>query len=210
MNIQLKIGHTMCVVGPSGAGKTALITRLLLNKRWVFDSMPGKIWWLYNEDIESGMTGADMKKLTNIEFVKGFQEGWLDQAAANDIIVIDDLFTEAAKQDDLTNLFTRSARHRNLFVIFLTQNLFFKNSRSRNINTHYLIIFSNPRDCLLIQNLSRQIYGRGTFLSDAYRDATENKPHGYLFIDFTQECPSELRVRANLFNPPIIVYKPIK
>jgi len=46
------------------------------------------------------------------------------------------------------------------------------------------------------------------FLIEAFQDATHDKPHSYLFIDFTQQCPDEIRVRTDIFNPNgAIIYK---
>lgn len=209
MDLRLKCGRTMTCVGPSGAGKTLFTAKLLQHRHEAFDIPLQKIWWLHNESDEEGITAKELKKLDNIEFIKGFPKGWINLPKRHDVLVIDDLFLEADKEGDLTNLFTRTARHKSLFIIFLTQNLFTKTNRSRNINTHYLVIFKNPRDCLAIETLSRQVYGGGKFLIEAFKDATTNKPHGYLFIDFTQECPDEVRVRTGLFTPPMYVYKPI-
>ena len=78
--------------------------------------------------------------------------------------------------------------------------------RTRNLNVHYLVLFKNPRDRTVISYIARQAYPQNTkFLTDAFQDAT-NKPNGYLFIDFTQKCPEEFRVRTNIFDD-MIVYK---
>ena len=45
---------------------------------------------------------------------------------------------------------------------------------------------------------------------DTFHDATHDKAHGYLFIDFTQECPDSHRVRTDILNrygPNIYRYK---
>lgn len=215
MDLRLHCGRTMTLVGPSGAGKTLFTVTLLQHRHYatLFNVPLKKVWWLHAEN-EDGDTATQLKKLTNIEYIKGFPPGWSNLPQKHDVVVIDDLFTEADKERDLTNFFTRTARHRNIFVIFLTQNLFTKGggSRSRNINTHYLVIFKNPRDCLLVETLARQVYGNGVgrkFLCDAFRDATRNKAYGYLFIDFTQDCPDSMRVRTDLFEPTLVVYKQV-
>ena len=43
----------------------------------------------------------------------------------------------------------------------------------------------------------------------SFNDATSNVPHGYLFLDFTQNCPEELRVRTDIFNDEMTIYKQI-
>ena len=117
-----------------------------------------------------------------------------------DIIVLDDLLHETKSSKDITEMFIRTAHHRRTFIIFITQNLFDggKEQRTRSLNTHYLVIFKNPRDTSQIQYLSRQILPRHSkALTKIYEEATA-KPHGYLFIDLTQECPDSLRFRTNI------------
>jgi len=61
-------------------------------------------------------------------------------------LVLDDLMSE--KNEDVANLFTKGSHHRNVSVMFMTQNLFYKNRHMRTIslNALYMILFKNPRD----------------------------------------------------------------
>ena len=149
--------------------------------------------------------------LKNIKILKGFEEGWQNKPRKGDVVVIDDLFSESTKEQDFNNMFTKVARHRQVTVIFITQNLFHQGGqhRTRNLNVHYLVIFKNPRDNTIIDYLARQAFpANRTYLIDAFQDATADKPHGYLLLDFTQACPDVLRVRSDIFNPEgVIVYK---
>ena len=160
---------------------------------------------------ESGDTQKQLKTLKNVKILKGFVKGWQNKPQKGDVVVIDDLFSESTKEQDFNNMFTKVARHRQVTVIFITQNLFHQGGqhRTRNLNVHYLVIFKNPRDNTVIDFLARQAFpSNRSFLIDSFKDATLDKPHGYLFLDFTQSCPDMLRVRADIFNPNgIIVYK---
>ena len=213
MDMRLKVGRTMQVVGPSGCGKTLFTIRLLLKRDTIFEVPLKKIWWYYGaEEGEVGHTGEEIKQLDNVEFIYGLTDGdeWLKRPQAHDVIVIDDLFQEAigAKQKkQFTSLFTRTARHRQVFVIFLTQNLFQEGARTCNINTHYLVLFKNPRDILSIMNITKQI--NSSALKKIFQDVTRDSPHAYLFLDFTQECSDDLRIRSHILEWPIIVYKPL-
>ena len=66
--------------------------------------------------------------------------------------MLDDQMIDASKDKSIVNLFTRGSHHRNLSVIYIVQNLFYqeKDSRSISLNSHYLILFKNPRDKLQI------------------------------------------------------------
>lgn len=213
MDLRLINGAVFQVVGPSGCGKTHFVSQLLKNANQVFNRHIGKIYWLVGTDEgEEGTTLNELKQIkSGIQFLKGFEPGWQSKPKSGDVVVIDDLFAESTKEHDFNNMFTKVARHRNVTVIFITQNMFHQGGqhRTRNLNVHYLVLFKNPRDSTIIEYVARQAYPNNKqFLVDAYYDVTGNKPHAYLFIDFTQACPDELRVRTDLFNPRgIIVYK---
>jgi len=106
-------------------------------------------------------------------------------------------------------MFTKAAHHKPCFIIFIMQNLFpsGKEARTRSLNTHYYIIFKNPRDKSQVEFLSRQVLPRKSkALIEVFEAATE-KPYNYLFLDFTQECPEDYRLRSHLFEKPMIIYK---
>lgn len=211
MDLRLKNNAVFQIVGPSGSGKTLFVSQLLRPDKNFFERKVQNIYWLQGiESGEKGDTMQSLKDLKNVKFLKGFERGWMDLAYADDVFVIDDLFAEANKEENFNNLFTKIARHRGVTVIFITQNMFHQGGqhRTRNLNVHYLVIFKNPRDASAINFVARQAYpSNAKFLINSYEDATRNKPHGYLFIDFTQECPEEMRVRSNIFNEEMIVYK---
>ena len=76
------------------------------------------------------------------------------------LIVFDDQMIDVSKDKRIVNLFTRGSHHRNLSVIYIVQNLFHqgKGGRSIGINSHYLVLFKNPRDKLQILTLAKQMY----------------------------------------------------
>ena len=192
------------IVGPNGAGKTLFACRLLSSKK-AFPFPIKEIHWHSGiKEGEAGETLERLKKLKQVHFNFAFPKGWMDKPQKHDAIVIDDLFEEANKEATTFNqLFTKVARHREVTVLFLTQNLFHQGGkhRTRNINTHYLVLFKNPRDKTVIDYIARQAYPNNRkFLMNAYHDATDDKPHGYLFLDFTQQCPESLRVKTDIFN----------
>ena len=199
------------VVGPSGAGKTLFVCELLSRKDSFIKPIKHIHWLIGCDEGESGMTDCKMKLLKKVTFHKGFVNKWKELAKPGDCLVIDDLFDEANREKNFINVFTKIARHRKIVVIFITQNLFHQggNHRTRNLNVHYLVLFRNPRDQTVIDYLARQMYPNNRlFLIDAFQDATQNKPHSYLFIDFTQQCPDEIRVRTQIFGRlGAIIYK---
>ena len=102
--------------------------------------------------------------MPQIEFVKGIptpleQDSCFDVNKRN-LIVFDDQMIEASKDKRIVNLFTRGSHHRNLSAIYIVQNLIHqgKGSRSISLNSHYLVLFKNPRDKLQILTLAKQMY----------------------------------------------------
>lgn len=197
------------IVGPSGSGKTYFVCKLLQSN--LFERKFKNIYWHQGGGGESGMTGGEFCKL-KMRIIEGLDDDWHKRLKDGDVIVIDDLFQEVNKHEDFNNLFTKTARHNNVTVIFITQNLFHQGGmhRTRNLNVHYLVLFKNPRDQTVVEHVSRQAFPHNKgFLSDAYRDVTR-KAHGYLFIDFTQQCADNERVKTDIFNSQgITVYQPL-
>ena len=204
--MKLKNNATFQIVGPSGSGKTHFVCKLLQSKLFNFPFR--KIFWHQGGDGEAGLTQCEFRKLKNIKVINGFDENWSKRLRKHDVIVIDDLYQEANKESDFNNLFTKIARHREVTVIFITQNLFHQggNHRTRNLNVHYLVLFKNPRDATVIDYIARQAYPHNKkYLITSFQDAT-SKPHGYLFLDFTQECPDDLRVSTDIFASDGVTY----
>jgi hypothetical protein len=60
------------------------------------------------------------------------------------LLVLDDLMIDA-KSDYLEMLFTRGSHHYNISVVFVTQNIFSKDSKTARNNAHYVVLLRNPR-----------------------------------------------------------------
>lgn len=115
------------------------------------------------------------------------------------LVILDNLMSEA--DDRVTKLFTKGSHHRNMSVMFIVHNLFGKNKEQRTIslNSHYLVVFKNPRDASQMTHLAKQIYpGKVKYVQESYKDATLI-PHGYLLIDLRQDTPDQLRLRISIF-----------
>ena len=189
------------VVGPSGSGKTLFVCKLL--KSNLFKLKFKNIYWHRGANEEHGLTKSEFCHIKKMKVINGFDKNWNTRLKTGDVIVVDDLYQEANKEKEFNNLFTKISRHCGVTVIFITQNLFHQGGshRTRNLNVQYLILFKNPRDQTVIDFIARQAFpSNRRFLIEAFQDATET-PHGYLFLDFTQQCPEQYRVRADIFSP---------
>lgn len=149
----------------------------------------------------------------SIEFREGLPQQ-ADFSGDNDkkkLIILDDLMKESSN-DIILHLFTRDSHHKNISVIFITQNIFHQGKCQRDIslNSKYIVVFKNPRDRAQIYHLARQVYVEDPkFVVEAYADATKDS-HSYLCLDLTQATRDEFRFRACIFpdDPVNYVYVP--
>ena len=85
-------------------------------------------------------------------------------------------------------------------MIYSVQNLFHqrKDNRSISQNSHYLVLFKNPRDKLQILTLAKQMYpGQTDLFLNQYEEAVK-RPFGYLLIDLKIDTQDNCRLRTNV------------
>lgn len=190
---------TALVAGPTGSGKTVFIKKLLQSN--LIDTQIHETIWCY---------GEWQPLYDEIQHVR-FQPGLIDTLPEDNLprlIIIDDLMREADGR--VVDLFTKTSHHRNISVIFITQNIFHqkKGSRDISLNAHYIVVFKNPRDAAQFRYLARQIApNNASCLQEAYTNATL-KPHGYLLLDLKQDTKDVYRYRTNIFKESFDFYVP--
>ena len=193
MDVRLKHPFTCTVAGPTQSGKTQFVVRLIKHANELITLPPENIVYCYGE------FQPLFAKLPGVEFHEGLPEVKRFDGRRRELLIIDDLMNEA--DQNVCKLFTKLSHHRNVSVVFLTQNLFHKNPhvRTMNLNTHYLVLFKNPRDATQVATLARQMYpGKSKFVLEAFEDATK-EPYGYLLIDLKPETDEKYRLRTNIF-----------
>ena len=176
---------SVIVAGPSGSGKTRFVLKFIENANRVMDPPPCKILYYYGayQDMSS--------KLLQVEFHEGLPN--YTALTPRTLVIIDDLMSEAGQR--VTDIFTKHSQHRDVSVMFLTQNIFYGGARTMNLNAHYLVLFKNPRDASQITFLARQIC---PLKIEAYEDATSN-PYTYLVIDLKPATSDKMRLRSGVF-----------
>ena len=199
---QFEHPFTCMVAGMTGSGKTVWVQSLLKQANRMINLPPERIVWCYSQWQPAYM--EMLVTIPNIEFVKGIpppleQDSYF-QVNKRNLIVFDDQMIDAGKDQRIVNLFTRGSHHRNLSVIYIVQNLFHqgKGSRSISLNSHYLVLFKNPRDKLQVLTLAKQMYpGRTDFFLKQYEGAVR-RPFGYLLIDLKTTTQDDCRLRTNV------------
>lgn len=204
-DLRLNTSSTMLIAGPSLSGKSFFTRRLLENENILFEQPFEHRFWF------SAYPVSKEARLPNVNYRVGLPESF-DDIPSHSLVVFDDLMGESSNNKNLTALITRGVHHQSLCVIMLTQNIFqdSKQVRTRNLNTHYLALFRNPRNQQPIVNIERQMFPRDKgFLVAAYEDAC-SQPYGYLFIDLHQTTPDIIRVRSRLLpnEAPMKAYIP--
>ena len=115
---------SVTVAGPSGRGKSELVEQWLryLN---VFQVKPNKIVYAYDR----WQPRLDrMQKKDGIQFHRGLPDPnhltkWFGPTRGG-VLVLDDLMEEGGQDKRVLDLFTKDSHHRNITVLYLTQDLF--------------------------------------------------------------------------------------
>lgn len=205
VDMRLKSPFTALVVGPTGSGKTHAVFKMIENKDSICTEPPVEVHYCYGAWQDAFEDMAD-----RVIFHDGLID--LEKEMENDgkarWLIIDDLMEETTGKSELNNLYTKHSHHRNVSVFFLSQNLFKEKNRTQSVNTHYMMLFKNPRDRQSISRLAQQAFpGSVQAVKEAYADATK-EPYSFLLIDMKQETPERCRLVGNFLSEdkPMIVY----
>lgn len=215
INSFFKSPSILCIFAPSGGGKTTLVKRIIQHKDCLFsDKISGVVFCYSNEqEIYKGINDViwynNYPSLEKIdEWVKYFEEKPF-------IIVLDDFMIEMSSDylKETETLFTKHARHRNITIIWLSQHIFMKNSRTLSLNTQYFIALMAQRDKMQIATLGRQIFpGKVNQFLEIYEDSMltscRNDSPPYLLINCHPFHP-DYRLITCIFpdDPETILYK---
>ena len=202
MDVRFKTPANFYICGQSQSEKTSLVRSMLYNLEELFHPIPTQVIYCF------GQAQKELNELIEImpkiKLVEGFPDDLYDIVSGhtNSLVILDDLMCQCSNDQRMSDLFTRGSHHRGITVMYLTQNLFppGKLSRTISLNSHYMILFKNPRDSLGISTLARQMYPHNTnFLLKSFQDATA-KPYGYLLLDLHQLTPDNMRLRTNILH----------
>ena len=194
--MEFKHPFTMIISGPTGSGKTVFVKSMISKGK--FDTEFKEIIWCYSEI-------GSLEHNPDITYIEGLPNE--DQFTGDPkLLILDDLMHEAG--DKVAKLFTKISHHRNVSIIYISQNLFHQNKHARDmaLNSHYMVVFKNPRDKSQITYLARQLFPENpNYVRDAYLQAT-SKPHGYLLFDLKQDTEEQFRIKSDVFEKYPSVY----
>lgn len=204
---RFKVPFNCIVSGASKSGKTTLVYNLLAMSDSIFDSKPHHVilYYKYMQDIYQEMLNNNyVQELISTDSNDFSMTSIIEKVATyknngGSMIIFDDSMADL--MDDFDQIFTNISHHQNCCVIFITQNLFYKDKayRTMSLNTHYLFIMKNERDKQQISILAKQFCpGNSTYVIQAFNEATK-APFSYLMLDFTQDSPACLKLRSHIF-----------
>ena len=191
---------SIMVVSPSGSGKTVFTTKLLVDNLHLFETPPKHIYYCYG----TWQDGFKLVKEYGVKFHHGIPDSdllpiWFPKGGLR---VLDDLMEEGGNDKRVLDLFTKDSHHRNITVIYLSQDMFppGKFSKSISRNAHYIVGFKNPRDQLGMRNLLLQAFpSRWQDVQDTFRKVTD-RPFGYLLLDLHPKSRDDQRILSHLLK----------
>ncbi len=200
LDLRLKSGSSMQIVGPSQSGKTFLALQIAQQRNLVYDTPHTSVVFVYNNYQEAFESVKN--KESNIIFTSDFDE-LENQLSKNKytLVIIDDflLSLQSDLNQYITDFFIRRTHHEKLSLIVLQQTLYFRNSRIMSLNTHYLVLFKLTRDSRQVKYLGGQIDpDNPKFIYDCYKLAI-SKPRGTLLIDLFPTTPDYAKCRSSVF-----------
>lgn len=214
-DIRFKTSFNCLVSGASSSGKTTWVKNLLTLKSKLFTEEPAKVFLFYKimQDIylemeETGLVNELInvnEQMPNLQEIVDMVHNYKDKGGS--LLIFDDSMTDL--NEDFEQLFCNISHHENASIIFLTQNLFYKDKhfRTMSLNCHYMVLMKNDRDKQQISILAKQFSpNNNAFIVQAYTDATK-KPYSYLIVDFKSDTHHNLRVRSDIFKFPCTVYQ---
>ena len=201
-NMAFQHPFSMMVMGPSQSGKTEWTRKLLLLP--LIQPPPERILWCFGQ--WQPLYEELQKRIPYIEFVHGIPDHLHSpqfiNAGTRNLIILDDLMTEAKCDQRIADLFTKGSHHRNISIVYLTQNVFPQGKVCRDIalNMQYLVLFNNPIDRQQVVTLARRIYPSTsvTFMK-RFEEAT-SRPYGYLVVDLKSSTSEQDRLLTNIFE----------
>lgn len=130
---------TCIIAGPTQCGKTTFVRNLIDECQTLIHPKPDLITYCYSR-FQDGYN--NFSKDTQIVFKEGFPNiDDFDSTKVN-LLIIDDLMEQCEKDKSILNLFTVDSHHKNISVIFISQNIFSK-EKIYAYNEHKFSLFSN-------------------------------------------------------------------
>ncbi len=195
---ELKLPPTgiLVITGPSKCGKTTALVRIILNPHLHFAEIPPTRWIIvykywqkaYEELRDQLGNGA-------VTFIHGWRNNLLEGVgitARNETdppigLILDDLCENLASDPGALSMFSGGAHHYSLFLVYMTQFLYFNNEIQRQAmrQASHLICYDNVKHRSGLKTLSQQIFQNSSFLPEAMANLHQTGAVPLLAVRFT-------------------------
>lgn len=151
---------SMVVSVPSGNGKMEWTRKLLLP--YLVRPPSERVIWCFGQ--WQPLYDEIQYIILCIEFEHGIPDNLNSfeyiNANKRNLLVFDELMTEAKCDQRIADLFTKSSHHRSISIVYLNQNLSRQGKYSRDIayNTQYLVLFNTPVGREQLATLARRMH----------------------------------------------------
>ena len=191
--------HNCIIYGCTGVGKTHFMLRVI--KERLVEPFPNSITYMYGAR-QSFMDSWNDGKNPQVEFVEGLD---FTKVKDNSLLVVDDLLLSNNKE--LAQTFILGSHHRCISVFYLTQNLFPNDPlfRLMSLNSHYFVLFQNPRNQRQVFTLAQQAFPDLTAFNLAYKRVSM-APRGFILLNFNPLLPKELTIVTDFWSKYLSVY----
>ena len=195
-DFKFKSPFGMIISGSSGSGKTTFLMRFLKETQSLVNPPPKSVLYCYSEYHDN----IPIMQNGGVKIHEGIpDENLLNTLEKPSLVILDDLMTNVSEAY-LTALFTKKSHHKNMCVMFLTQDIFQKKGKVARNNSQYIVLMRAPNAALSIRNLGLQLFpNQLDYFLDAYRQATTDN-YGYLVIDLSATSVPLMRLRTNIFK----------
>ena len=198
------------VAGASGQGKSTLVADSLIRHRDLFLRPIKACYLFFKHENQAAYERLKNELDVPIYFIR---DPPTDAFAPerDSVVVFDDLLQHDSEV--IRSFFLRKSHHLGVAVIYLIQNLFSQNKTTREIslNSTHIVLFRPRRDFSQIERLNYQLNGSGHagFLTNVYK-AMGSRPHAYLLVDVSEDCPPAYKYRSTLVPQPgvTLVFQP--
>ena len=190
------------VAGPTMVGKTHFVNELIENRDKLITTPPQNIVWFYGERTKLIEKSEQNSIYHFVEGIPPDYSAYIHPTKPN-LFVFDDLMLEISKNEQMVDLITKKAHHKNISIILILQDIFYKGSERKTLlrNAQYITLFCNPLDLSGVYSLGFRIAPKRISKFINLFEAITSKRYGYLVIDGKSTTPLGARFRTDIFKP---------